>query len=384
VKSGWRIAIVGMGARFPGGPLATFFDRLVAGHDASSDVPAGRWLLPREQAVGGKPFELDRVPHARGYFLDGYDAPPEAAGLDPVFGLTLATVREAWQSAQTSRVDPSRVGLLLGCLALPSTHSSRHAHARLGACFAEKLLGSDWRETPPPPEDVDPAGGPIRFAARTLGFGGPTMAIDAACASSLYAFSLAARALRDGRADVMLAGGVARPDPLYTQMGFTQLRALAPDGKCRPFDAEGRGLVVGEGAGVFVLKRLDDALAHGDQILGLIQGVGVANDLDGSLMAPSSEGQLRAMRAAYQAAGWRPSDVDIVECHATGTPVGDAIEAKSLVELWRDEPHRPGQCVVGSVKANVGHMLTAAGASGLTKVLLAMRHGKIPPTPNYE
>jgi acyl transferase domain-containing protein/3-hydroxymyristoyl/3-hydroxydecanoyl-(acyl carrier protein) dehydratase len=384
VKSGWRIAIVGMGARFPGGPLATFFDRLVAGHDASSDVPAGRWLMPREQAVSGQPYELDRVPHARGYFLEGYDAPPEAAGLDPVFGLTLATVREAWQSAQTGQVDPGRVGLLLGCLALPSTHSSRHAHARLGACFAEKVLGRDWRETPPPPEDVDPAGGPVRFAARTLGFGGPTMAIDAACASSLYAFSLAARALRDGRADVMLAGGVARPDPLYTQMGFTQLRALAPDGTCRPFDAKGRGLVVGEGAGVFVLKRLDDALAHGDQILGLIQGVGVANDLDGSLMAPSSEGQLRAMRAAYEAAGWRPSDVDVIECHATGTPVGDAVEAKSLVELWRDEPYRAGQCVVGSVKANVGHMLTAAGASGLAKIVLAMRHGKIPPTPHYE
>lgn len=382
--TGWGIAIVSMAARLPGGPLASFFDRLLRGEDASRDVPEGRWLAEARDVVGSGDYALDQVPHTRGYFLDEYDHPTETAGLDPVFGLTLGTVREAWLHLQNPQVDSGRVGLILGNLALPSSHSSRSTHAYVGACLAEQVFRQAWNESPTPPADMDPAGNPVRLAAKVMGFGGPTLAIDAACASSLYALALAARALLDGRADAMLAGGVARPDPLYTQMGFTQLRALAPDGRCRPFDAEGRGLIVGEGAGIFVLKRLADAVQHGDQILGVIQGIGLANDLDGSLMAPSREGQLRAMRAAYQTAGWCPTDVDVIECHATGTPVGDRVEAESLIALWRDQQAVAGQCVLGSVKANVGHMLTAAGASGLIKILLAMQHGQIPPTANYQ
>ena len=182
----------------------------------------------------------------------------------------------------------------------------------------------------------------------------------------------------------MIAGGVSRPDPLYTQMGFSQLRALSPRGRSAPFDDEGDGLIVGEGAGLFVLKRLDDAVRHGDVIHGVIRGIGLSNDLHGDLLAPNSEGQLRAMRAAYDQAGWSPGDVDLVECHATGTPVGDAVEVESLKALWSDEPAEPsGRCVIGSVKSNVGHMLTAAGAAGLLKVLLAIEHKTLPPTANH-
>ena len=147
---------------------------------------------------------------------------------------------------------------------------------------------------------------------------------------------LAADELRAGRADAMLTGGLSRPDPLYNQMGFAQLRALSTTGKARPFDERADGLVVGEGAGMFVLKRLDDALRQGDTIYGIIAGAGLSNDVDGGLLAPSSEGQLRAMRAAYADAGWEPSDVDLIECHATGTPVGDAVEFASLQALWGD------------------------------------------------
>ncbi len=197
--------------------------------------------------------------------------------------------------------------------------------------------------------------------------------LDAACASSLYAIKLAADELLAGRADAMLAGGVSRPDCLYTQMGFSQLRALSPSGRCSPFDARADGLVVGEGAGVFLLKRLEDAVRDGDRILAVIAGVGLSNDVGGGLLAPNSEGQLRAMRDAYRAAGWAPNDVDLIECHATGTPVGDAVEFASLKALWGRDGWRPGQCVIGSVKSTVGHLLTAAGASGLTKVLCAMR-----------
>src|SRR5262249_43469755 len=156
------------------------------------------------------------------------------------------------------------------------------------------------------------------------------------CASSLYALKFAVDELRSGRADVMLAGGISRPDCLYTQMGFSQLHALSSTGRASPFAADADGLVVGEGAGAFLLKRLPDAIRAGNRIYGVIAGIGLSNDVDGKLLAPSSEGQLRAMRAAYDQAGWAPHDVDLVECHATGTPVGDAVEFRSLQKLWGD------------------------------------------------
>ncbi len=182
----------------------------------------------------------------------------------------------------------------------------------------------------------------------------------------------------------MITGGVSRPDPLYTQMGFSQLRALSARGKAAPFDAHADGLVVGEGAGLFVLKRSSDAVRHGDTIHAVIRGIGLSNDIHGDLLAPSSEGQHRAMQAAYQQAGWSPSDVDLIECHATGTSIGDAVEVDSLKQLWGKlaPSWSPGQCAIGSVKSNVGHMLTAAGAAGLVKVLLALKYQTLPPTAN--
>ncbi len=173
----------------------------------------------------------------------------------------------------------------------------------------------------------------------------------------------------------MLAGGLSRPDSLYTQMGFSQLHALSPSGTCSPFDQRGDGLVVGEGCGMVLLKRTEDAVRDGDHIYAVIRGIGLSNDIGGSLLAPAAEGQLRAMRAACQQAGWSPTDVDLIECHATGTPVGDAVEFASLRSLWGESGWRRGQCVIGSVKSNIGHLLTAAGSAALIKTLLAMKHG---------
>src|SRR5262249_2209191 len=136
---------------------------------------------------------------------------------------------------------------------------------------------------------------PGGLLAKALGLGGGSFTLDAACASSLYALKLALDELRAGRADAMLAGGVCRPDCLYTQMGFAQLRALSQPGVCAPFDERADGLVVGEGAGVFVLKRLADAERAGDRIHGVIHAVGLSNDVEGNLLAPAREGQLRAM-----------------------------------------------------------------------------------------
>ena len=307
------------------------------------------------------------------------------AQLDPLFHLTLAAGNEAFFSAQTTNLDRRRVGVILGNIQLPTDKASALAREVLGPAFEQQRFG-DKRSTRMTIEPLNRyvAGLPAGLLAKALGLGGGSFTLDAACASSLYALKLAADELRSGRADAMLAGGVSRPDCLYTQMGFSQLRALSTSGRCHPFDARASGLLVGEGAGIFVLKRLDDALRDGDRILAVIAGIGLSNDVGGSLLAPSSEGQLRAMRQAYEQAGWSPHDVDLIECHATGTPVGDGVEFQSLKTLWGESGWRRGQCVIGSVKSTVGHLLTAAGAAGVTKVIHAFRDGKLPPTANYE
>jgi acyl transferase domain-containing protein/3-hydroxymyristoyl/3-hydroxydecanoyl-(acyl carrier protein) dehydratase len=234
------------------------------------------------------------------------------------------------------------------------------------------------------PLNAFPAGLPASVVAGALGLGGVAYTLDAACGSSLYALKLAIDELRSGRADAMLSGGVSRPDALYTQMGFSQLRALSLRGRAAPLDHRADGLLVGEGAGMFVLKRLTDALSHGDHVYGVVAGIGLSNDLHGDLLAPDTAGQLRALRSAYEQGGWRPDDVDLIECHATGTPRGDAVEVESLKSLWAESGWRPHQCVIGSVKGNIGHALTAAGAAGLLKVLLALKHRVLPPTANFE
>jgi PfaB family protein len=388
-----RIAIVGMGGIFPGATTpAQLWENVRAARDCSRDVPPGRWLLRTDEALAPGPAVLDHVPSPRGYFLDpfqldadGIDLPAGLLdSLDPLFHITLYAGIQAWQSARTESVDARRIGIILGNIALPTEKASDLARTILGRTLAEKLPVSI--EIPPTVEPLNRyvTGLPAGLLARALGLGGGTFTLDAACASSLYALHLAAEELRAGRADAMLAGGVSRPDCLYTQMGFAQLRALSPRGRCAPFDASADGLVVGEGAGIFVLKRLDDAVRDGDRILAVLVAGGVSNDVGGGLLAPDSEGQLRAMRAAYAMAGWSPHDIDLIECHATGTPVGDGVELRSLRALWGESGWRPGQCVIGSVKSTVGHLLTGAGAAAVAKVLSALAAETLPPTANFE
>ena len=396
-----RIAIVAMGGLFPSAPTPErLWEQVLAGADAARAVPPGRWLLDPHDAYDPAIARPDRVYSLRGCFLDeipldpaGLDLPTDLlAELDPVFHLALYAARQAFASGVTHGLDRRRIGVLLGNIALPTERVSELARAYLGRTFLEKL--GEWDEATLRLTDrsVAPSHSPLNryvpglvagVVAKALGLGGGSCTLDAACASSLYALKLAVDELRAGRADAMLAGGVSRPDCLYTQMGFSQLRALSPSGRCSPFDARADGLVVGEGAGVFLLKRLEDALRQGDRILAVIAGIGLSNDVDGNLLAPSSEGQLRAMHAAYQQAGWKPSDVDLIECHATGTPVGDSVEFQSLKFLWDTEGWRPGQCVIGSVKSTVGHLLTAAGAAGIVKILCAFRAQTLPPTANF-
>ena len=391
------IAVVGLGGLFPQAPdLDTFQRNIQAKTNASRAVPPGRWVLDPGDAYDPV-LALDKVYSTRACFVEGFTFDPAGLnldpdtlhGLDPLYEMVLHVGRQAFDDASTGTLDRRRVGVTLAAIALPTDGASAITREVVGRAFEHALLGTAGTETPnavalSAPLNARVTARPASLLAQALGLGGGSCTLDAACASSLCAVKLACDELRAGRTDAMLAGGVSRPESLYTQMGFCQLRALSPSGVCRPFDAGADGLVVGEGAGIVVLKRLDDARRDGDTIYGVIRGIGLSNDIAGSLLAADSEGQLRAMREAYRQAGWAPEDVDLIECHGTGTPLGDTVELESLHALWRDARWRRGQCALGSVKSNIGHLLTAAGAAGLVKTLLAIRDKQLPPSANFD
>lgn len=388
------IAIVGAGGIFPGAPdLPAFWNNVAGGVCSSREVPAGRWLLPGGEAFDPQKGAPDKVYSTRACFVEDFRL--DAAGfdlreafisrLDPVFHLALHAARRALLDAGEKRVDRARTGVIIGNIVLPTDAVSALSAETLLPAFEEAALGKRLSPALPgtDPLNARPAGLPGAVIARALGLSGGSFTLDAACASSLYAVKLAVDALRSGRADAMITGGVSRPASLYTQMGFSQLRALSPSGRPAPFDAAADGLVVGEGAGMFVLKRLSDAVRAGDRIYGLITGIGLSNDVGGSLLAPNTPGQLYAMREAYRRSGLSPSQIDHIECHATGTPTGDPVEVDSLRALWGERGWSEGQCVLGSVKSNVGHLLTAAGSAGLMKTIFALQNRTLPPTANF-
>ncbi len=400
------IAIVGIGGVLPAAPNPElFWANILNKVDASREVPEGRWRISPSFAFDPRVGRLDKVYSTRGCFLDPLpplDCSPLSIDphllddLDPLFLLALHAGAQAFNNAITGNLNRSRVGVIMANIVLPTVGATEWSDEVFGRILEEKLFGNREKNgfahpvnLVNPVQSVHPlnrfsSGLPAALLAQSLSLGGTCYTLDAACASSLYALKVACDELREGRADAMLAGGVSRPDCLFTQMGFSQLRALSPSGHSYPFDSRADGLVVGEGGAMFLLKRLGDALRDGDHVHALIRGVGLSNDRGGSLLAPDSEGQLRAMRDAYRQAEWNPSAVDLIECHATGTPIGDATEFHSLRALWKEEKFSAGQCAIGSAKSNVGHLLTAAGAAGLLKVLFALRERTLPPSANFE
>ena len=388
------IAIVGAGCVFAGANNPEELWKLVhSGRDASSEVQPQRWVLHPSKAQGKTPAQPDHVHTTRGFFARIPEPDPKKyclpkdilAKLDPGCLLALEAASQAL-GTKLGSINPKRAGVILGHIALPTVGTCKLALQTLGRTLAQKA----GMPVPPECDGIEPswlarpATLPALMISQAYDLGGPSFTLDAACASSFYALKLAADALHARKVDVMLAGGVSAPDSLYTSMGFSQLRALSPTGMSRPFDHRADGLMVGEGAGIFLLKRLSDAVRNGDEILGVIRGIGLSNDIGGGLLAPNSEGQLRAMRSAYAQAKWKPSDIQLVECHATGTPLGDAVEFSSLRELWAGYQTREEACVIGSVKSNVGHVLTGAGGAGLIKVLWGFRNQTLPPTANFE
>ncbi|MFE4495477.1 beta-ketoacyl synthase N-terminal-like domain-containing protein [Streptomyces niveus] len=385
------IAVVGRGCVLPDAlDPDTFWDNIAAGRTSLSAAPdEDRWRLPRRWAMGTVDDHLDRTWTDVGGYVRGFEsvfdpggfriAPERIMSLDPLFHWVMYGVRQALTEAGREGPLP-RAGLVLGNLSYPTPTGAVYAeHVWLSAqqpALRDALLTGERRRRPDARNRFS-SGLPARLAARALGLGAGAWSLDAACASSLYAVKLACDRLHDGTADLMVAGAVSRADPLYLHVGFCGLSATSRTGRSRPFHRDADGLVHGEGAGFVALMRLSDARAAGLPVLGVIRGVGLSNDGRGAgLISPAEEGQVRAMRLAYGAAGVAPGTVSLVECHATGTPVGDAVEARGMAQVFGAGADVP----IGSVKSNVGHLLASAGVAGLLKVLGALRAGVRPAT----
>ncbi len=385
-------AVVGVGGIFPGAPtLPLFWKNILEAKDVSAPISPDRWVVSPNAVYTPGGARKDRLYSrntcsVRDFEFDpsGYSVQPdELMRLDPVFHLALHAGKQAVESV-VGGICPERTSVIIGNIVLPTEKASALTRQYLAPVIAAQL-DCDAAVSVDRPDSMNryAAGYPRGILTRALGLGNGGFALDAACASSLYAIHIAIDLLQHYRADAVLTGGVSRPDSLYTQMGFSQLRALSPSGKCSPFDARADGLIVGEGAGMFVLKRLEDAIRDKDNISAVIRGSGISNDIRGNIMAPDSEGQLRALRQAYQYTDISPYDIDFIECHATGTPKGDAVEFHSLLQLWNDPEKVTRKCVLGAVKSNVGHLLTGAGAAGVMKLLLAFSHKMLPPNANF-
>ena len=395
------IAVVGMAGLFPGAStLEIFWQNIISQVSAAVDAGEDRWSVDPD-AMYHPGIQTDKAYSTRCCLIKDFEFDPAGidldqsliSSLDPLYHTVLHVGREAISGIPSSSLNRQRTGVVLAAIALPTDATAAVTSDILGSAFEEKLFDAAapgmFKKRHKPYTRAQYLANrvtslPGSILARAFDLGGGTYTLDAACASSLYAVKLACDELNAHRADAMLAGGVSRPNCLFTQVGFSQLRALSPSGRCAPFDHKADGLVVGEGAGILILKRLADAVRAQDHIYGLIHGVGLSNDMHGNLLAPDSEGQGRAMRKVYESTHWSAHDIDLIECHGAGTPLGDLTELQSLTKLWGESGWEKGQCAIGSVKSMIGHLLTAAGAAGLIKTLLALQNKILPPSLNYE
>src|SRR5213083_1600894 len=377
-----RIAIIGIGCRFPGGinDAEAFWKLLIQGRDAVIDVPADRWNVERyydpEPAIPGKTFVK------RGGFLDQIDkfdpqffgiSPREAPYVDPQHRLLLETSWEAIENAGLvlDLEKGSDIAVFVGIShndyqGIQSTaldHFGITPHTATGSAHSI-------------------AANRISYC---LNLRGPSIAMDTACSSALTAIHAACEHIRAGRGDTALAGGVTVMITPGGFIGFSQASMLSPDGRCAAFDASANGFVRGEGAGMVLLKRLSQAIADGDPIHGVIAGTALNQDgHTNGISLPSTEAQARLVREACADAGISPSQISFVEAHGTGTAVGDPIEAHALAgALCADRP-ADAPLTIGSVKTNLGHLETAAGVAGLVKAILALQHRQIPPSLHFE
>ncbi|MEP7250256.1 MAG: beta-ketoacyl synthase N-terminal-like domain-containing protein, partial [Spartobacteria bacterium] len=375
-----RIAIIGVGCRFPGGVNATdtLWDLLLEGREGVGEVPPDRWNVERyydaEPGVAGKSIVR------RGGFIDEIDqfdpqffgiSPREAPYVDPQHRLLLET---AWEAIEDAGIvlDFER-GTDLGVFVGISHNDYQGIQSN---AFDHFGIGPHT-----------PTGSAHSIAANRISYclnlRGPSVAMDTACSSALTAVHMACEHIWTGRGDSALAGGVTVMITPGGFIGFSQAGMLSPEGRCAAFDASASGFVRGEGAGMVLLKRLSAAIADGDPIQGVILGTSINQDgHTNGISLPSPEAQTRLVLDACADAGVAPESIGFVEAHGTGTAVGDPIEAHALADALC--PNRSGPLAIGSIKTNLGHLETAAGIAGLLKAMLVLKHGQIPPSLHFK
>lgn len=360
------IAILGAACRFPGGPTPeAFWASLLARADMVREIPDDRLIGPWPEGVPRWAGLLDDIA--------GFDpaffgiSPFEAMSVDPQQRMLLEV---AWESLERAMIVPSslrgsKTGVFVGL-----TSSEYHRRTQ--------LRSPDERSAYDVTGIMLSAGsGRISYV---LGFQGPALTVDTACSSSLVAIHLACQSLRAGDSNLALAGGakLIASEHYLDELSHTQ--GLSPDGRCRAFDAGANGFVLGEGCGMLVLKRLSDAQRDGDPILGIIPASGVNQDgRSTGLTAPNVLSQTALLREVLRRADLKAEDIDYIECHGTGTPLGDPIEIEAIKTVYGGPrpPTRP--LWLGAVKTNIGHLEAASGVAGVVKILLALEHGAIPP-----
>ncbi len=368
------VAIVGLACRFPGAPdAAGFWRNLSDGVCSIVEIPPDRWPVGLHDGV--LTDDRQRAAVRWGGFIDGVDrfdplffgiSPKEAEVMDPQQRLFL---EEAWHALEDAGLTRDALrGSSCGVFVGAGQGDYVHLLPRDGAGLSGQMLLGNTTSI---------------LAARIayfLDLKGPSLALDTACSSALVAVHYAARSIRDGECALALAGGVSLMLTPQMHLMTAASGMLAADGRCKTFDDGADGFVPGEGVGVVVLKRLDQALADGDRIYGVIAGSAVNQDgRTSSITAPSAASQARLEGGLYQSAGIDAGRIGYVEAHGTGTRLGDPIEISALTEAFT-AAGATGPCAIGSVKTNIGHTLAAAGSAGLIKALLAMHHAAVPPS----
>jgi polyketide-type polyunsaturated fatty acid synthase PfaA len=404
------IAIVGLGAVFPGrGDVTGFWRDLFEGRDLITDVPPSHWLV--EDYYDEDPKAKDRTYGRRGGFINPlafdplyFGIPPKAMeGTDSAQLLALIAAQMTLEDIERDSggmIDKSRTSIILGVAS--ATEMTAHMAGRLQrpswidamrqAGLPESQVQDiarriedhyvDWQEATFPGLLGNVIAGRI---ANRFDLTGSNYVTDAACASSLSALQIALHELRAGDSDTVLTGGVDALNDILMYMCFSKTPALSPSGDCRPFSTRADGTMLGEGIGMLALRRLDDAERDGNKIYAVIKGLGGASDGKGTaIYSPVPHGQARALKRAYEQAGYDPSTVDLVEAHGTGTKAGDKAEIEGLHLVFGEHAKHEPWCAVGSVKAQIGHTKAAAGSASLIKVAHALSRKVLPPTIKVE